>query len=160
LHHIEDPAAAIARAAELLGPAGRVVCVEFAYDRLGTEGARWMAGSRTWLSHSGWWPEDVASSLDEEIDRVTREWRSDHEDEGLNPLQAMIDPLSTRFRIQRLRWHPYLFWELAADMRVAADQEGAVATRLRDDEVALLRRRRLRGVLFSTTGEPRSAGGR
>jgi len=152
LHHIENPAAAVARAADLLAPGGRVACVEFAHDRLGPAGARWMARSRMWLSRSGWWPERVAGSLEEEAEQVTREWRADHEGEGLNPLQAMIDPLSTRFRMQRPVWHPYLFWELAAEMRVAADQEGALASRLRDEEVALLRQRRLRGVLFSTTG--------
>jgi SAM-dependent methyltransferase len=160
LHHIENPAAAVARAADLLGPGGRVACVEFAHDRLGPAGARWMARSRMWLSRSGWWPERVAGSLEEEAEQVTREWRADHEGEGLNPLHAIIDPLSTRFRMQRPAWHPYLFWELAAEMRVAADQEGALASRLRNEEMGLLRQRRLRGVLFSTTGAPRAPGSR
>lgn len=155
LHHIEDPASAVARAAELLAPDGRVVCVEFAHDRLGRAGARWMARSRMWLSGLGWWPERVAGSLEDEAARVAREWRADHEDEGLNPLRAMLDPLRERFRLQRLAWHPYLFWDLAAEMRAPADREGAVARRLRDEEVALLRQRRLHGVLFCTAGSVR-----
>jgi hypothetical protein len=140
------------RASELLSPDGRVVCVEFAHDRLGPSGTRWLARSRIRLSRSGWWPERVARSLDEETERVAREWRTDHEEEGLNPLRAMLDPLRARFQLQRLSWHPYLFWDLAADMRAPADQEGAVARRLRDEEMELLRRRRMRGVLFSTAG--------
>jgi SAM-dependent methyltransferase len=157
LHHIEDPAAALDRAAELLEPGGRVVCVEFAHDRLGTAGARWLARSRMWLSRSGWWPERVAGSLDEEADRVARQWRADHEGESLNPLQAMVDPLRTRLGVRRLAWHPYLFWELAGEMRVPVDQEGAVAVRMRDEEAMLLRHRHLRGVLFSAAGR-RSTG--
>lgn len=152
LHHIESPAAALDRAAELLGPGGRVVCVEFAHDRVGPAGARWIARSRMWLSGSGWWPERVATSLEGEAQRVAREWQADHEGEGLNTLRAMLDPLGTRFRLQRPAWHPYLFWELAAEMRVPRDQEGAVARHMHDEEATLIRQRRLRGVLFSTTG--------
>jgi SAM-dependent methyltransferase len=155
LHHIEDPAAGVARGAELLSPGERVICVEFAHDRLGPAGARWMARARMWLSRSGRWPEPVARSLEEETERTAREWRADHEGEGLNPFKAMIDPLRNRFGVQRLAWHPYLFWELAAEMRVSPDQEAPVARRMRDDEAALLRQRRLRGVLFSTTGRTR-----
>jgi len=151
LHHIEDPAAAVERAAELLAPTGRVVCVEFAHDRLGSSGARWMAGSRMRLSRMGWWPEPVGGSLKEETEQVAREWRTDHEDEGLHPLQAMLAPLRRNFRLQRLEWHTYLFWDLAAEMRVPRDQEETVARALRDREADLLRRRLLRGVLFSTT---------
>lgn len=87
---------------------------------------------------------------------MAREWQVDHEDEGLNPLGAMLGPLRERFR--RLAWHPYLFWELAAEMRVPQGQEAAVARRLRDEEAALLRQRRLRGVLFSTMGKQTVAG--
>jgi SAM-dependent methyltransferase len=152
LHHIEDPAVAVDRAAELLEPGGRVVCVEFAHDRLGPAGVRWMARCRMWLSRSGWWSERVARSLEEETERVARQWRADHEDEGLNPLGAMLGPLRERFDVRRLDWHPYLFWDLAAEMRVPQGHEAAVARRLRDEEAALLRQRRLRGVLFSTLG--------
>jgi SAM-dependent methyltransferase len=152
LHHIADPAAAVAKAAELLRPRGSVVCVDFAHDRLGAAGARWIARSRMWLSRSGWWPEPVAGSLEEETDTTAREWRTDHEGEGLNTFSAMIDPLRTKFSLEYQVWHPYLFWDLAADMRVPADREAAVARGMLDEEAGMLRRRRLRGVLFSTKG--------
>jgi 2-polyprenyl-3-methyl-5-hydroxy-6-metoxy-1,4-benzoquinol methylase len=152
LHHIADPAAAVAKAIELLDPRGRVVCVDFAHDRLGAAGARWMARTRMWLSRSGWWPESVVGSLQKETDRTAREWRAEHEGEGLNPFRAMLDPLRSKFSLEPRIWHPYLFWDLAADMRMSADQEGAVAFRMRGEEAGLLRQRRLQGVLFSTTG--------
>jgi SAM-dependent methyltransferase len=152
LHHIPEPGAAVERAAELLGPGGRVVCVEFACDRTGIAEARWVARARRQLARSGGWPETVSPSLEAEVARVTREWQADHEDEGLNPLPAMLDPLRTTFRLRDLAWHPYLFWDLAADMRVSPDLEGSVARRLRDREIRLLRQRRLGGVLFSTMG--------
>jgi SAM-dependent methyltransferase len=156
LHHIEDPSAAVQRASELLHPDGRVVCVEFAHDRLGPAGVRWMARSRLRLSRSGWWPERMAGSLEKEAERVAREWRSDHEGEGLNPLWTMLEPLRTTFVAQPPAWHPYLFWDLAAEMRAPPDREGILARRLRNEEAGLLRRRRLRGVLFSTTGRRRT----
>jgi len=155
LHHITDPTVAVAKAAELLGRGGQVVCVDFAHDRLGAAGARWMARSRMWLSRSGWWPGSVAGSLQKETERTAGEWRADHEGEGLNPFMAMIHPLRNEFSLQPPLWHPYLFWDLAADMRAPADQEGAVALRLRGEEAGLLRERRLQGVLFSTTGRRR-----
>ena len=157
LHHVQDPAAAVERTDELLAPGGAVACVEFAHDRLGSSGARWMARSRMRLSRSGWWPQRVAESVEKEAERVAREWREDHEDEGLNPLRAMLDPLRGHFRLRRPAWHPYLFWNLAAEMRMSRDREETVARRLRNSEVELLRRRRLRGVLFTTTGRRRSA---
>jgi hypothetical protein len=119
-----------------------------------------MARSRMWLSRSGWWPQRVVGSLEKETGRVAREWRADHEDEGLNPLAAMLDPLLARFDVRRLAWHPYLYWELAAEMRVPQGQEAAVARRLRDEEAALLRQRRLRGLLFSTVGRKQTLAGR
>jgi SAM-dependent methyltransferase len=152
LHHIEDPVAAAAKADELLGAGGRVVCVEFAHDRLGPAGARWMARSRIRLARAGRWPEPVSGSPEEETERVISEWRADHEGEGLNPLRAMLDPLRARFRLRRPSWYPYLFWDLAAEMRVPPEQEAAAARRMRDQEAALLRQRRIRGVLFSTVG--------
>jgi 2-polyprenyl-3-methyl-5-hydroxy-6-metoxy-1,4-benzoquinol methylase len=156
LHHIPDPARAVERADDLLSPGGRVVCVEFAHDRLGTPGAEWMAHWRTWLSRAGWWAEPVADSLPEEAERVAADWRKDHEEEGLNPLGAMLDPLRSRFRVRELSWHPYLFWDLAAEMVLPAEREEPVARELRDDEVRALREDRVRGVLFSTTGTVRT----
>jgi 2-polyprenyl-3-methyl-5-hydroxy-6-metoxy-1,4-benzoquinol methylase len=160
LHHIDGPSAAVAKAAELLGPGGSVVCVDFAHDRLGVAGARWVARSRMWLSRSGWWTGSVAGSLQEETDRTAHEWRTDHEGEELNTFRAMLDPLQTTFLLQPPSWHPYLFWDLATDMRVPADQEEMVARRMRDEEADLIRERRIRGVLFSTTGSPRAGAGR
>jgi SAM-dependent methyltransferase len=159
LHHIEDPSAAVRTAARLLGPRGRVVCVDFAHDRLGAAGARWLARHRVELSSSGWWPGTVGRTLDEETRRVAREWRDEHEGEGLNPLRAMTEPLEREFRLQRLTWHPYLFWELAAEMRVPSDSEERVARSLRDNETSALRRGDLRGVLFSTAGARRLPSG-
>jgi 2-polyprenyl-3-methyl-5-hydroxy-6-metoxy-1,4-benzoquinol methylase len=156
LHHLPDPTAAVDKAGELLASGGRVVCVDFAHDRLGLAGARWMAQSRMWLSRSGWWPGPVADSLETEADRTARDWRADHEGEGLHPFRSMLDPLQAKFRLEPLVWHPYLFWDLAAEMRAPEDQEAAAARRMRDEEFRLLRQRHLDGVLFSTTGSRRT----
>ncbi len=118
-----------------------------------------MARSRMRLSRAGWWPERVSGSLDEETKRTARDWRTDRENEGLNPFRAMLDALQTRFRLRRPAWHPYPFWDLAADMRVPGRSGRPVARRMRNEEATLLRQRHLRGVLFSTTVVPGAAGG-
>jgi SAM-dependent methyltransferase len=156
LHHLEDPAFAIERARQVLGPGGKVVCVEFSYDRLGAGGARFLAQSRMRLADSGRWPSPTGSSLEEELRRVWKECRDDHAAEGLNPHRAMLGPLRWQFHLSRLAWHPYIFWELAASMKVAPEHERAEALQLRDDEVDQLRGRRQHGVLFSATGTPLS----
>ena len=109
------------------------------------------------LAGAGWWTEPPTGSLEDETERTLRDWQADHESEGLNSFQAMIAPLRSAFSLQRPTWHPYLFWDLAAEMRVPAEQEADVAVRLRDQEAALLAQGRLQGVLFSTTGERRTA---
>jgi SAM-dependent methyltransferase len=159
LHHIPDPGGAVRRAAELLSPHGTLACVEFAHDRLGSSGARWMAGRRMWLSRSGWWAEPLAGSVEREAERVAEDWRKDHEEEGLNPLGAMLDPLRQPFLLSGLTWHPYLFWDLAAEMTVPPGQEEPVAQRLRDEEERAIQEGRLDGVLFSATGTPRHPSG-
>ena len=157
LHHIRDPAAAVERAVALLAPGGRVVCLEFAYDLLDEIGARWVARSRLWLEMSGWWPSPVGGSLEEETRTVAHSWRSDHEEEGLLTFRAMLDPLRDHLHLGPPSWHPYLFWELAAEMRAPPGREARVARQLRDREAALLRRRPGTGVLFSATGRRRRA---
>ena len=102
----------------------------------------------------------MADSLQEETNTAAREWLTDHEGEGMNPFRAMLDPLQITFRLRPSVWHPYLFWDLVADLRVPAAQDAAVARRMRDEEAELLRQRRLDGVLFSTTGSQRTASGR
>lgn len=156
LHHITDPSAAVVRAGELLRRDGTIVCFEFAHDRLGRTGARWMAASAMWLASAGWWTEPSTSSLESETERTLHRWQADHQSEGLNSFQAMIAPLRSAFSLQRLTWYPYLFWDLAAEMRVPAKQEADVAVRLRDQEAALLSEGGLQGVLFSTTGTRRT----
>jgi len=71
----------------------------------------------------------------------------------------MIDPLQELFQLKTIAWHPYLFWDLAADMHCPFDLEGLVARFIRDDELRLLGQGRLRAVLFSTSGQPRRAKG-
>jgi SAM-dependent methyltransferase len=156
LHHMNDAGRAVARAADLLQGDGTMVCVDFAHDRFGTADAHWMARSQEWLSRSGWWPRPLNESLLEETERISRAWRKDHDDEGLNPFKTMLDPLREHFELTNLLWRPYLFWDLATDMRAPSDREGLIARFMRDDEERLLGQERLQGVLFSTSGSART----
>ena len=155
LHHIKDPAAAATRAAELLRPNGDVVCVDFAYDLFSNAAARWMAESRLWLSRSDCWPEPLTRTLQEETERVATVWRGEHEGEGLNTFRTMLEPLQAHFELTPVLWHPYLFWDLAAEMQCPPEREGQVARSLRDDEAGRLGGDCLHGVLFSTSGRQR-----
>jgi hypothetical protein len=94
--------------------------------------------------------------LEEEADGISSAWREDHEDEGLQPFRAMFDPLQEHFGLSGIVWRPYLFWDLATDMRAPSDREGLIARFMRDDEERLLGQERLQGVLFSTSGSART----
>ena len=93
--------------------------------------------------------------LEDEARRVHSEWISDHESEGLQQFGAMVDALQGTFGIEQVTWHPYLYWDLAADIMAPDHELSAAVTRLRNQEFAALEDEVLAGTLFATTGHPR-----
>lgn len=54
LHHIPQPAKALEKARSLLGPEGRITCVEYAYDQFDHRAATWFYHIRSILEQVGW----------------------------------------------------------------------------------------------------------
>jgi 2-polyprenyl-3-methyl-5-hydroxy-6-metoxy-1,4-benzoquinol methylase len=84
LHHVSDLAVALDKVASLLGPGGRVVIDEFAWERFDARSA-----------------ECVGIPL--------QEWRAEHQD--LHTSDAMLAELDRRFSRRSFSWEPYLHRE-------------------------------------------------
>jgi ubiquinone/menaquinone biosynthesis C-methylase UbiE len=166
LHHVADPADALAKAARWLSPEGRLVCLEFAYDRFDHRAAGWLCRTRRLCALAGWVDlferpgvSPVAADLDTDLDRATEatyeawmRWRRDH---GLNAFEAMRAPLTRLFRQAHWSWHPYLHWEILQDMRVpVSERAGRAAQAVLDAERWLIGTEQLTPVLFAFAGMP------
>jgi SAM-dependent methyltransferase len=101
LHHIGDLAGALAKLRRLLVPAGRLIVVEHAFDRLDEPTARWYLEKRRAKDPGA--PSSVQACL--------REWEADHA--GLHGYAAMRRELDRRFTERLFAWMPQLYLELA-----------------------------------------------
>jgi SAM-dependent methyltransferase len=100
LHHIADLPGALAKIASLLGPGGRLLLYEHAWDRLDEPTARW------YLEHRGASGPDASPTLE----RCLADWREGHA--GLHGYATMREELGRRFTERFFAWTPYLFGEL------------------------------------------------
>jgi SAM-dependent methyltransferase len=101
LHHIGDLAGALAKLRRLLVPAGRLIVVENAFERLDEPPARWYLEKRRAKD-----PGAVSS-----VQACLREWEADHA--GLHGYAAMRRELDRRFTERLFAWTPHLYSELA-----------------------------------------------
>jgi len=172
LHHVPDPADALARTVKWLRPGGALVCVEFAYDRFDRRAAGWLVQAARLCALAGWlepasgaaaadrpgpvaWasgdPDDLEGTT-EALFGAWKDWRREH---GLNVFETMRDPLTRLFRQTHWSWHPYLYWEVLQDMRVPVGDAAARAARvMRDTERWLIGSEQLTPVLFAFAGVP------
>lgn len=105
LHHIHDLAGALDKIARLLGPDGRLVLNEHAFERFDQPTVRWHLDR---LRASG----APASAR--------RAWEADHA--GLHTYRAMRAQLDLRFQQRFFAWVPYLYGELGDPDRRAEEQ--------------------------------------
>jgi SAM-dependent methyltransferase len=132
LHHVTDPAEAIANIGRWLRPGGRLVCVDFLHDRFDNRAARWLAQTRGLLEATGMYRSDghLPAEPDAAVERIDWEWAQDHVVEHqLHGSAAIEGPLGRLFPTHARSWHPYLYWDLLAGL-AAADphKERATAT--------------------------------
>jgi SAM-dependent methyltransferase len=100
LHHIADLPRALDKVVSLLGPEGRLILHEHAFDRLDEPTARWYLEQRTAAGPGA--PPSLESCL---VD-----WEHDHAD--LHGYAAMREELDRRFIELFFAWTPYLYGEL------------------------------------------------
>jgi SAM-dependent methyltransferase len=162
LHHVPDLAGVTPEMGRWLRPGGRLVCVEFAYDRLDRRGASWVYQMRGLLRAAGL-STSGDGSADEPgagIDEVLDDWRRHHEDEHhLNTYDQLVDALRGAAREERLDWLPYLYWEVLEQLDVPAVPGATVARFLRSIEEHLIATDDLPAVLFSWVGGRSTASG-
>jgi SAM-dependent methyltransferase len=127
LHHVEDLTGAVEKVAGLLAAGGSLVVVEFAWDRMDGDTARWAArrlpetpspGHASWLEHCCHGvPHGVPCGEPHEghedhhgasAANVAR-WARQH---GLHDSRTLREALSRRFVQTLFEWGPYLYADL------------------------------------------------
>ena len=115
LHHIHDLDAAVERIRTLLGPGGRLILVEFAWELLDANTADWYLGQQLALQAAGRL-EDVPPS----VAAALAAWEEEHR--GLHTGEAMLASLRRRFRELRFERTPYLHRTLGGVASEALEQ--------------------------------------
>lgn len=158
LHHIPKPGRALDKARHILSPRGRIVCLDFAFDRFDRQSARWLYHIRRAMEQAGWYKTDKRLSEDakKSVSQIMKESRDYPKKEKLNMFGQMYKPLKRLFAQQHFSWHPYIFWDIVMDMRVPSpDIEIAIARSAKAMEEALIRRHTIKPTLFVFEGRPR-----
>ncbi|MGI8606800.1 MAG: class I SAM-dependent methyltransferase [Gaiellaceae bacterium] len=101
LHHIHGLDAAVDRIGALVRPGGRLVLVEFSWERMDSDTADWYLGQQLALQAAGRL-EEVPGS----VEAALVEWDEEHR--GLHTGEAMLASLGRRFRELRFERTPYL----------------------------------------------------
>jgi SAM-dependent methyltransferase len=122
LHHVDDPGVALDHVAEVLGPDGVLVVVEWISEDFDEAAARWCFGHQlrdeaepgAWLS--GMYARWAASGLG--WDAFFRAWLDEH---GLHSAGAIRRELDARFAATHLSTGPYYFSDLL-DADAGAEQ--------------------------------------
>jgi SAM-dependent methyltransferase len=131
LHHVEDPGVALDHVADVLGPDGTVIVVEWISEDFDEASARWCFGHRLRDAghHDGWlaglyaqWTESGLS-----WDEFFGGWLEHH---GLHPASVIREKLDTRFTGTHLSTAPYYFSDLL-DADAATEQAAIDAGQLR-----------------------------
>ncbi len=154
LHDIPSPAKTLSKAHGLLKNGGRIVCSEYAYDRLNRKAAIWLYQVRKMLEVEGWYspprlPEDVETGVNQ-ILRKNLSGRKQH----INTFEEMQIPLQRLFKREHFSWHCYYCWDVLADMRIPDKQvEKATARLLKRTEQFLIDSEEIPSILFHFVGD-------
>jgi SAM-dependent methyltransferase len=127
LHHVTDPGAVLERVAGMLGGEGRVIVVEWDWERFDEVAARWCL--ERGVQQDGWlhrrldaWAQDGQPWED-----CFQGWAVEHGLHGVGRLVAELDQRFTRVDVRR---GPYLFTELT-DTTEADEQRAIDAGQIR-----------------------------
>jgi SAM-dependent methyltransferase len=141
LHHVDDLGAVLDRAVRLLRPDGRLVVIEYGWDRIDDATARWywrhLPGDRDqaeagflWSCCQQWWYDHAAGSA-EPFEGFIQAWARR---EAMHDSATMLRELHARFDALSVGWGPYLYTDLeatAADEQTGIDRAEIQATSFR-----------------------------
>ena len=153
LHDMPSPEKILSKARDLLKNRGRVVCLEYAYDRLNRRAAIWLYQIRKMLEVAGWYPPPrLPEDLEDGVNQILREnlsWRSRH----INTFEEMQIPLEHLFKREHFSWHCYYCWDILGDMRIPdSGIEEAIARLFKETEQFLIDSEEIPSVLFHFVG--------
>jgi SAM-dependent methyltransferase len=155
LHDLPHPRAILSRAHHLLKDRGRLVCLEYAYDRIDRKAATWLYQIRRALELTGWYSSQLPENPEEGVDRIMKENLYERQ-EHINKFEEMRQPLEQLFIEKRLSWHCYHYWDIFRDMRVPdLKREKALATLFKRMEQLLVDSGEIQPVLFRFVGTKR-----
>jgi SAM-dependent methyltransferase len=134
LHHILDLQGAVDRILNLLAPAGSLVAVEFAWDRIDDATAQWALDRLPAQLEEDNWLQKRCMELRERFRSGRRLNAHSHfqrwaTEEGLHPSSEMLEELRRRFSERFFSWDPYLYPELEGvtqEEERAAIETGAI----------------------------------
>lgn len=115
LHHIHDLDAAVERIESSLRPRGRLILVEFAWERLDPDTADWYLGQELALQAAG-----RLDSVPRSVEAALVAWDEEHR--GLHTGEEMRASLNHRFRELRFERTPYLHRTLGGVASEALEQ--------------------------------------
>jgi 2-polyprenyl-3-methyl-5-hydroxy-6-metoxy-1,4-benzoquinol methylase len=157
LHDLPHPRKILSRAHHLLKNRGRVICLEYAYDRIDRRAATWLYQIRRALELIGWYSSHLPENPKQGVDSVMKEalyGRKEH----INTFQEMRQPLEQLFRKAHFSWHSYYCWDVFRDMRIPdRNREKALASLFRGMEQLLIESGEIRPVSFHFVGTKTSA---
>ncbi len=153
LHDMLHPEKILSKARKLVKNGGRLVCLEYAYDRLNRRAAIWLYQIRRALELTGWYPPPhLPENPETGVNQILREnftGRKEH----INRFEEMRKPLAHFFKREHLSWHCYYCWDILSDMRVPDNKkEKSLARLFKEMEQFLIDSRDIPSVLFHFVG--------
>jgi ubiquinone/menaquinone biosynthesis C-methylase UbiE len=153
LHDLSNPEQIVSKAHSMLKDNGRIVCLEYAYDRLDRRTATWLYQLRKLLESAGWYSSPHLSDDPQSgIDHIMKEETSERK-EHINTFEEMRKPLEQFFQTEQFSWHCYHSWSILGDMQVPdPEKEKAVASTIKRVEQFLIESGEIESVLFRFIG--------
>ena len=155
LHHLTELGPTLTKVKRLLTHKGRIICQDYAYDRLNDQTATWMYSMQRFLFLSGLSEEDPATMINDaqSIEALRKAWFKRSEDHHLNRYEEMSLALSTMFRELFFAWVPYLYVYIGNRISHATpEQESALIPYLRSMEQYLAEKGYMQAVGFRYVG--------
>jgi ubiquinone/menaquinone biosynthesis C-methylase UbiE len=152
LHDLPHPRKILSRAHHFLKKRGRLICLEYAYDRMDRRAATWLYQIRRALELTGWYSSHLPEDPKKGVDNIMKEnlyGRTEH----INTFEEMKHPLEQLFVKERLSWHCYHCWDVFRDMRIPDQKrEKALASLFKGMEQLLIDSGEIQPVLFRFVG--------
>jgi ubiquinone/menaquinone biosynthesis C-methylase UbiE len=157
LHHLHDLTSALANVKRLLAARGRIICQDYAYDRLNEQTASWLYAMQRLFFLSGLSQDDPATGAGERasIEVLRTAWfqRAEQREHRLHRYEEMLNALQANFEPDAISWVPYLFVYIGNSIHAVAPQrEQALLTFLREMEEHLIDQGTIQAVSFRYAG--------